>query len=164
MLGWRLLPIIGSPPIAAITGRIATVGRPPAHPAICVIVPSERPAHSELYHYAPTLLRSPSPPQAPAALQNRDLARTQERSRHRRRPHRLSQTQARGLPIQLYPSRPLLCPPRNCPLRRHRLMVPRCSLVFPLRHSCLYHQVLRQSVPARLVRRRTGRHTPCRGP
>ncbi len=74
----------------------------------CVIVPIERRNQSELQHYETTRLRSPIPPQTLAPPQNRNLARTQKRSRYRHRPHRLSQAQASGLPLQLYPSRPTI--------------------------------------------------------
>jgi len=65
--------------------------------------------------------RSPSTPKLSASIScatKSPLARTQSRSRHQRRPHRLSKAQAPRLPLQLYSSRPLLCPPRSRPLRR----------------------------------------------
>src|ERR1035438_923048 len=113
----------------------------PAFPALanCDIVPTEKLAQSELYHYASTLFRPPSHPQASPPSQNRHTARVESRARHQGRPHRLSQTQALGLPVQLYSSRSLLCPPRSCPLRRRRLVVSRCRLVLPLWHSRFYH-------------------------
>src|SRR5271169_3917226 len=103
--------------------------------ANCDIVPARKVAQSELYHYAATLFRPPSHPQASPASQNRHSTRVEDRSWHQCRSHRLSQTQALGLPVQLYSSRSLLYPPRSCPFRRHRLVVSRGGLVFPLRHS-----------------------------
>ena len=104
---------------------------------------------SRNYNLCAPFLRPPSPPQVPAAPQNRHLARTQEGSRHHDRPHRLSQAQTFGLPLQLYPSWPLLCPPRNRPLRRPGPVVSRCRVVFSPRHTGCHTRGLSPSVPAR---------------
>ena len=101
----------------------------------------------------------------PAARENRHGAgRDPGGVRHCQPTHRLPQAGGGGLPVQLFPLRPLLHPGRTGRLRRARFVVlprdPFLACWDPARHCCCLGRASARGT----VRRRVGADRPGRGP